>query len=1222
MIAGLLVFLLVLGIMPAGMLAPAYAIRPPYSPVHEWLVNHGQMPAEPADSGDPAEQEDVVDTDGLTPPVSTGNGLTSDETQAAQAAKLGLPTNQPSRLSPSGREIDKKKNPLGPDLVVTDRIYQLGYSRRGGQNVYPDPFKPGDKIELNAVKSNSSSTSRDFIYDRVVTATDKDGNGTQELVTAGIVIEGNKIALKLFAEDYNKTGAFGAAAVNGPYTINADLGSYPGTIGAINDRLKIAAGDFNHDGKEEIAVGLDRTLYICQLNTNCVLQTITMTNNIIDLKARDADGDGFLELLAVEQGKNTMVRDSFANYIFTPANLHIYKGFETTDLANSVTIPLTTTITEENGTVRTESEAFMNASVDVGDIFGDGMKRIVIAVNGRLTYTGFDPTTETYNMTLPATNIYRLTNKDVTKTDDSTDFNAHQSRADVTCVQLDVPSPGVPVSLVVGGYIFQYDAASGKFAQRRVKTWTEDSSGDPKPNDEDKAKGGITNVNERDGNDKTWIIDTIAGNFDGNKDGREQIIMLHYNNWYKKNIVYLTQCYVSGDQVNADLREVWRESNDDPYRYPAICAIDYKNTGLTLQFHPERSKFVFSNPVISAVLAVSPFYEELADISGGLEEAHTVYGTGTENSDSTTNGITANVGVTFGFEQGFSVLGVQIAQVKFEAEVTNSFGYEWENGKSIEKTTSFTNMYSDNAVVVTVVPQDLYYYTAYYKDEQGNVTSEEMVMQVPYAPIITMKTVTAYNLAAASIPGAPIIGPEVLGGVDETGKLRTEVVIGDPRTYPQTTNGLTNVTDEDDKDVIMAGKDEYASLVACGVGDSAGEQTLTSSSFSGKKFNYAINYNAAYSAAIFGVSVGISYGAEYSRSTSQTNSRFATRAGSVASVPTGYDQYEFQWALAVYKYDLTAGDSVQRCEVINYLVKPINDNFPPKMPANFTLDSQGPTGNAFKWDVAEGSSGYTITRFTSEDGTVPEKTYNITGKETLTYTDTEIDKNTTYYYMIQANGARNSRNLGPLKVDGLSVTGISIKTQPKLTYNEGDKLDLSALVVTLSTSNGTSYDIGFSDFGTDLTTNPANEFELTTAETGTPVTVQYLSDKTVDTENLTVNAKSPYDFTISVSFKVGTNNNATALEANKTLEAVTQLTNTASSAQDVLVILALYSDKGNMEKVDYIAKNIASAQTQTVTPTLTLPGNVSGYTAKVFVWDGTSFTTTTLSPKSPTIKFP
>ena len=70
---------------------------------------------------------------GIIGPGRQGSGLLQ------QAAKLGLPTDQPSRLSPSGKEIDKNQNPLGPDLLVTNRIYSLAYSNSGVQYVCPSP---------------------------------------------------------------------------------------------------------------------------------------------------------------------------------------------------------------------------------------------------------------------------------------------------------------------------------------------------------------------------------------------------------------------------------------------------------------------------------------------------------------------------------------------------------------------------------------------------------------------------------------------------------------------------------------------------------------------------------------------------------------------------------------------------------------------------------------------------------------------------------------------------------------------------------------------------------------------------------------------------------------------------------------------------------------------------------------------------------------------------
>ena len=57
----------------------------------------------------------------------------------------------------------------------------------------------------------------------------------------------------------------------------------------------------------------------------------------------------------------------------------------------------------------------------------------------------------------------------------------------------------------------------------------------------------------------------------------------------------------------------------------------------------------------------------------------------------------------------------------------------------------------------------------------------------------------------------------------------------------------------------------------------------------------------------------------------------------------------------------------------------------------------------------------------------------------------------------------------------ISVTGVAVKTpQTKVTYNDGDSLDLTGLVVTLTKSNGTTEDVAFVDFGSKRNYSKSN----------------------------------------------------------------------------------------------------------------------------------------------------
>jgi len=85
-----------------------------------------------------------------------------------------------------------------------------------------------------------------------------------------------------------------------------------------------------------------------------------------------------------------------------------------------------------------------------------------------------------------------------------------------------------------------------------------------------------------------------------------------------------------------------------------------------------------------------------------------------------------------------------------------------------------------------------------------------------------------------------------------------------------------------------------------------------------------------------------------------------------------------------------------------------------------------------------------------------------------------------------------------------TVTGVSIKTAPtKVTYNDGEALNLSGLVVTLTKSNATTEDVAFADFAAKgITTSPTNGAALNTSNTGVTITV---NGKTT-TQPITVNA--------------------------------------------------------------------------------------------------------------------
>ncbi len=85
------------------------------------------------------------------------------------------------------------------------------------------------------------------------------------------------------------------------------------------------------------------------------------------------------------------------------------------------------------------------------------------------------------------------------------------------------------------------------------------------------------------------------------------------------------------------------------------------------------------------------------------------------------------------------------------------------------------------------------------------------------------------------------------------------------------------------------------------------------------------------------------------------------------------------------------------------------------------------------------------------------------------------------------------------------VTSIKFKTTPTLTYKEGDKLDLSGMVITLTYQSGATKDVAFKAFVENgLTASMENGKELTLGDNGQAITVFYGVSISTTSPNLTV----------------------------------------------------------------------------------------------------------------------
>lgn len=92
--------------------------------------------------------------------------------------------------------------------------------------------------------------------------------------------------------------------------------------------------------------------------------------------------------------------------------------------------------------------------------------------------------------------------------------------------------------------------------------------------------------------------------------------------------------------------------------------------------------------------------------------------------------------------------------------------------------------------------------------------------------------------------------------------------------------------------------------------------------------------------------------------------------------------------------------------------------------------------------------------------------------------------------------------------------------------------------------------------------------------------------------------------------------NLTSLQPGQTLTATVTGTNTSSHAVPALVTLALYDGTGKLRDQKQVSESVLPEAEATISTSLTLPADVSGYIAKVFVWKGTDLKTSNLQPLS------
>ena len=428
----------------------------------------------------------------------------------------------------------------------------------------------------------------------------------------------------------------------------------------------------------------------------------------------------------------------------------------------------------------------------------------------------------------------------------------------------------------------------------------------------------------------------VAGNFDGNDEGREQILCVtglekyyyQYESYSKLYCIYNTGGGTNEDGSVAE--DSWACSETENYLfkskkpcYITVAATDTGDDSTIVALN--RVDRTYSEPGVLAVLEAPPYFREIGD--GDTGNSQTVYGTTSTSGSGYSNNVGFSAGITFGYEADTLLGGGG-----WEVTIDNSFNWGFANTTEVSFSTNFANDTGDNLVVVYRSPVVGYEYL----DQDGNA----LTITKTGLPAVNMIPVEDYNEAVAQytsknldpIPDGLLSSP------------------GDPQSYRSTTEGLD--------EAVEGSSDSNPSWIQYS-GQGTVEQSIETTQTSENDFTYELDIQGSLWGKVFGGKLGGQAGVQYSHGISWSSGQGTLMSGSV----TGQQEngYDFQWRFATWTTQLNGSD----VPVLGYLVQDVVA--PPSPGTNLQVSNVTETTATITWEPGTRSSQqYRIYRLTDD----------------------------------------------------------------------------------------------------------------------------------------------------------------------------------------------------------------------------------------------------------------
>ena len=428
------------------------------------------------------------------------------------------------------------------------------------------------------------------------------------------------------------------------------------------------------------------------------------------------------------------------------------------------------------------------------------------------------------------------------------------------------------------------------------------------------------------------ILDYAVGNFDGNKQGMEQVYYVEYRKQetFDKQFLKIGQLYKKSSTSTSGVTpdSTFSRWEDDWTYYDksncnlALTTADVNNDAMLAKIKSVSTGY--TDPKIMAILEASPHFAEVND--GDIGNSQTGIGYSKDRSET----VTASGSFGFDIMAGFEYVAPLIETgggVEFNTSHTFTVGATKSTSKEI--TVEYCNDTNDNMVLMYATPMTYYEYQVKYPDgtKKGNSPklTSSMTLAVPGNPSMNMVSVDTYNKAASAYEGMQQIGSNLHLGTS-----------GQPNTYR---SSLPSGSHSEQSGKVGHYKDSGTQL-----------QSFTAATSSGVTFDYTYEGSVQMYGVVGGFKAGGGYHWGASAGTERVNTETITKLGSVTG--GGDSRYNFDWSFGTWTVPFN-GDQVP---VLGYVVS--NVTAPPSPAQDLSLSEQTTNSMVLSWESGDRPAEY------------------------------------------------------------------------------------------------------------------------------------------------------------------------------------------------------------------------------------------------------------------------